>query len=137
MTRDTVVFSHLCLQLENNKYVLTRRIVNVIIFLKKRVSIKADGFFGNPSYSQEIPYSLCHQKHDLWDHIRLPIFTLRRDTDHGRKDVGQSASELEHNDNDSDSDAHDATARTTPLSIIDQKVLATTYLRAAAAPRNA
>lgn len=65
MTRDTVVFSHLCLQLER-KYVLTRRIVNVIVFLKKRVSIKPDGFFGNPSYSQEISYSFGHQKHDLW-----------------------------------------------------------------------
>lgn len=65
MTRDTVKFSHLCLRLEY-KYVLTRRIVDVIIFLKKRVSIKADGFFGNTSYSQEISYSFGHQKHDLW-----------------------------------------------------------------------
>lgn len=64
MTRDTVVFSHLCLRLEY-KGVLTRRIVNVIIFLKKRVSIEADGFFGNPSDSQEIPDSFRHQKHDL------------------------------------------------------------------------
>lgn len=69
--------------------------------------------------------------------IRLPISTLRGDTDHSREDVRQSASELEHNDNDSDGDAHDATARTTPLSIINQEALATTYLRVAAAPRNA
>jgi hypothetical protein len=64
MTRDTVVFSYLCPRLDH-KHVLTRRIVNVIIFLKKGVSIKADGFFGNPSYSQEISYSFGHQKHDL------------------------------------------------------------------------
>jgi hypothetical protein len=64
MTRDTVVFSHLILRFEH-KYVLTRRIVNVIIFLKERVSVKADGFFGNPSYPQEISYSFGHQKHDL------------------------------------------------------------------------
>lgn len=65
MTRDTVKSIHLCLQLEYQR-VLTRRIVNVIIFLKKRVSIKADGLFGNTSYSQEISYSFGHQKHDLW-----------------------------------------------------------------------
>lgn len=36
--------------------VLTRRIVNMIIFLKKRVSVKADGFFSDPFYSQEITH---------------------------------------------------------------------------------
>jgi hypothetical protein len=115
MTRDTVVFSHSCLRFEY-KYVLTGSIINVIILLKKWVSIKSDGFFGNPSYSQEVSYSFGHQKHDLWVKHQTSDFHLRRDTDHGREDVRQSASKLEHNDNDSDSDAHNAAARTTTLS---------------------
>ncbi len=64
MTRDTVVFSQLR-RLPEHKYVLTRRVVNVIIFLKKRVSIKADGFIDNPSYAQKISHGLGHQKDDL------------------------------------------------------------------------
>ena len=75
MTRDTVVLSYLRLRFEN-KYVLTRRVVNVIIFLKKRVPIKADGFIGNPSYCQEISYSFGHQKHDLWVKYQTSDFPL-------------------------------------------------------------
>ena len=83
------------------------------------------------------PTALVTKSTIYGSYIRLPTSALRGDTDHSREDVRQSPSELEHNDNDSDGDAHDATARTTPLSTIDQEALATTYLRVAAAPRNA
>jgi len=59
------------------------------------------------------PTALVTKSTIYGSNIRLPISTLRRDADHGREDVRQSASELEHNDNDSDGDPHDATARTT------------------------
>ena len=75
MTRDTVIFSHSCLRLKRT-YALTRRIVNVIIFLEKRVSIKADGLVGNASHSQEISYGFGHQKHDLWVKYQTSNSTL-------------------------------------------------------------
>ena len=90
-----------------------------------------------PLTPRRSPTALVTKSTIYGSNIGLLISALRRDTDHGREDVRQSASELEHNDNDSDGDAHDATARTTSLSIIDQEALATTYLRVAAAPRNA
>jgi hypothetical protein len=64
MTRDTAGFSQLCRLLEH-KWAPTRRIVNVIIFLKKGVSIKTNGLFGNPSYTQKIPHGFGHQKDNL------------------------------------------------------------------------
>lgn len=52
--------------------------------------------------------------------IRFPTSTLRKETDHGRQDVRQSACEFEHDDDDRDGDAHDAAARTS-LSTINQE----------------
>jgi hypothetical protein len=90
-----------------------------------------------PLTPRRSPTALVTKSTIYGSNIRLRISTLRRDTDHSREDVRQGASKLEHNDNDSDGNAHDATARATPLLVIDQEALATTYLRAAAAPRKA
>jgi hypothetical protein len=63
---------------------------------------------------------------------------LRKEADHSWQNVCQGPGELKHDDHDGDGDAHDATAQSIAISNhIERGAPSATYLRAAAAPRNA